>query len=466
MSVVMFIIFLLTDIGMVGIFAFIYSGKEQYSEGMILGVHIPKTEINHEEVQGLGEKYKKSLKKFNCWNLILGTLVCVLFFWKITLAIIIWLIWLIVYLAVGEVLIYASHRQMYDIKMKHNWIVEGNTHIVHIDTVVSSMTEKLPISHVWSLSAVLFLVISLCLPQMREYFGTTPVQWSFPGGVLLIMILFWGLHLWFLHRKNIVYSADSSINMVMNRLEKRTWSVILLTVNYLNLLSWGYLTIKIMRNQWLYDADYWIYIALQIIPVFVIVIGIVYMQKRRKEVLSMDVEPIIVDDDEYWKNGWYYNVNDSHLWVQDRMCSTNYSMNMAKSAAKTIAVGTVVFLTATIVAVFALMLIMENAQITFLMDEDQVTIDAMMYDTHFNVSEIESVKLLDKMPEDDFSRTNGADTEKYLIGHFEGKETGKCMMYLYRDYNPILAIKLPDETIYINSKEENKVQEWYQKLLE
>jgi len=466
MSILLFFIFLITDLSMIGAFAFVYSGKERYEGGMILGVHIPTTEINHEDVLNQGKIYKKSLKKFNLWNLFLGTFICSLSFWNCTYFMIIWMIWLLGYLAWGMGLIYGSHRKLYDIKMKNNWIIEGNTHMIHIDTVLSSMSDKLPVSHWWSFGAVLFTGALLFLPQLKEYFGTNILQWILPGVVLFIAILFWGLHLWFSHRKNIVYSLDSSINLAMNRVEKRTWSVILLSANYLNLLSWSYLTIKIIINHWLYFSDYCIYIVLQNIPAFVIVIGFIYMQKKRKKVLAMDTAAIIVDDDEYWKNGWYNNPNDTNLLVQDRLCSTNYSMNMAKPAAKVISVVTAVLVTAITVGIFSVIFWFDNAEIVVKMDENQVTINAAIYNTDFNVSDIQSIKILQKMPEDDFTRTNGGATEKYLIGHFKGKETGKCMLYLYRDYVPILEIKLTDETIYLNSKNKNDVQGWYQKLID
>ena len=134
--------------------------------------------------------------------------------------------------------------------------------------------------------------------------------------------------------------------------------------------------------------------------------------------------------------------------------------------AKVITVGTAVFLTIMMVGVFSLLISLENAKISVLMDGNQVTIDAAMYDTNFKESEIQSVRILEKMPEDDFTRTNGGATEKYLIGDFEGKETGKCMMYLYRDYTPILEIRLTDKIIYVNSRKQEEVQEWYRTLIE
>lgn len=464
MAIIMFIIFLLTDLSMVGIFAFVYSGKEEYSEGMILGVHIPKEEIENEEVRYQANQYKRLLKKYNLWNFLFGTLVCFLCFLNFIAFIVLWMIWLFEYIIAGSALIMRAHRKMYDIKMKHNWVIEGNTHMIHIDTTVCAMSEKLPISHWFNLPAIACISVTLLIPQVRIYFGSNQIQWIFPATVLFTGILFWVLHLWILHRKNVVYSNDSSVNLAMNRMEKRTFSIFMLSSNYLNLLGWGYLSIMIVLKHWLYSADYWIYIILQMIPAFVMVFGVIYMHKKRKEVFAMDSEPLIVDDDEYWKNGWYNNPNDSHLWVQDRMCSTNYSMNMAKPAAKITTMLGAVFTVIVIVATMAILICFDNANITFQMHQNQVKIDAAIYHTQFERNEIKSVTILKQMPEDDFARTNGGDTDKYLIGHFTGKRTGKCMMYLYRGYYPILKIKLTDKTIYINSKINTDVKEWYQKL--
>mgnify|MGYP000034318842 FL=1 len=50
--------------------------------------------------------------------------------------------------------------------------------------------------------------------------------------------------------------------------------------------------------------------------------------------LKADTQPVFVDDDDYWKTGFYYNPNDPHLFVPDRLCSTNYSLNYARTGAK------------------------------------------------------------------------------------------------------------------------------------
>ena len=60
----MLIIFLITDISMVGIFAGVYGNIANYREGMLMGVHIPKSELEHPDVKELLQLYKKRNRQF------------------------------------------------------------------------------------------------------------------------------------------------------------------------------------------------------------------------------------------------------------------------------------------------------------------------------------------------------------------------------------------------------------------
>ena len=41
-----------------------------------------------------------------------------------------------------------------------------------------------------------------------------------------------------------------------------------------------------------------------------------------------------MDDDYYWRNGWYDNPGDPRLFVQDRFNSMNYTTNVGKPAGR------------------------------------------------------------------------------------------------------------------------------------
>ena len=79
--------------------------------------------------------------------------------------------------------------------------------------------------------------------------------------------------------------------------------------------------------------------------------------------------------------------------------------------------------------------------------------------------DIQSVTLLEALPEDDYVRTNGLDDGRRLIGHFRGRETGPCEMYLYTAASPLLAVETGEGTLYFNSQDPAQTQTWYADLL-
>ena len=79
--------------------------------------------------------------------------------------------------------------------------------------------------------------------------------------------------------------------------------------------------------------------------------------------------------------------------------------------------------------------------------------------------DIRSVTLLEALPEDDYVRTNGLDDGRRLIGHFRGRATGPCEMYLYTAASPLLAVETGEGTLYFNSQDPAQTQTWYADLL-
>ena len=93
-----------------------------------------------------------------------------------------------------------------------------------------------------------------------------------------------------------------------------------------------------------------------------------------------------------------------------------------------------------------------------------VEVTAGMYNISFSRDDILEAELLDSLPEEPLRRTNGAATNDYLLGKFYGNQTGECRLYIYRNVRPILAIRLPEYTVFINSKTQGEVEAWYDSL--
>lgn len=465
MEIVMFILFLMLDLITVLVCKFAYGDKDKYVNGMLMGVHIPSNEVTNPEVREICEKNRKNWKKFHWISFITGGAICIICFWRFELFMIIWLVWLFTYIVGIDALVLIPHRRMYQLKLKNHWVNEKSKHIICIDTEVSALSNKIVYNWKWHLPImVIFLGTGIWMFKDAEWFMKKSSGWIVYIIVWMVAFIMLFLHLWITYKQNVVYSQNTKINFAVNRLVKRMWSIALLTVNWINGISWCYLIIRIIQNEWLGGGDYGVYIFLHTIGILGFVIPILYMHKKKQELLTDNTEPIYIDDDEYWKNGWYSNPNDPHILVQDRMSSTNFAFNMAHRSVKIICSVLAVATVAVVIWVVTLLLSLMNLEVIFEINQNEVYLQALNYECKFSISEIEEVAVIQNMPDENFIRTNGASTDENNVGHFKGKETGNCMMFLYREYAPILKITLADQIVFVNSEKPGEVQEWYREL--
>lgn len=465
MDIAMFMIFILMDLIVVLVCRAAYGKKHEYREGMLFGVHIPRDALETEEISELTDKYRRRWILFQTLNLLAGTGVCFICFLSFALFMTIWLIWLIQYVAGMMYLVYHPHRVLYRIKMKNGWVRESGRRIVRIDTGVSARSQKMMFSWKWHLLSA--AIILLCLPVLflKDRDGDMAAVVILAVG-LMEVFLFLGIHVLVGRRPNIVYSQDSGVNYLVNMLSKRAWGIGLIVSGFLSAASIIYMTIRTVCGDWLNEIDFFVYIVLQLFIAFALLFPILRIRGRRADILAADQSSLEVDDDEYWKNGWYSNPDDPHLFVMDRMNDMQFTMNMARPAAKAIVAVTAAAVVALLLFVAAVILNFENAEVTFVRENDTITIEAAGYDCKFAVDEVESAELIGRLPDDRYIRTNGGSTDRYDFGYYRGKQTGKCMMFLYSGYQPILKIQLNDLTVFVNSKSSGEVEEWYRQLKE
>lgn len=180
------------------------------------------------------------------------------------------------------------------------------------------------------------------------------------------------------------------------------------------------------------------------------------------KLLHLTTEPIYVDEDEHWINGYYYNPSDPRRMV-DKRVGAGMTSNLAKSG-KAAGIGAV-FLTLMLVGMFVLFLRMDFATFHMEVTDSRVSIDAPFYSYDFTIADIQNVTLTEALPTKGI-RTNGAAMEDYLLGNFRYDEYGKVKMYVYRGYPPYLVITLPGQTVIYNSKSEQETKAFYEDLLE
>lgn len=459
-----FVIFLFCDLLMAGVFFAVYGRKPVYEEGMLLGVHLPREAAQGEEVTALTTAYRRRTRRFYLVNLLLGVAVCLVAFWRFSPFLILWCLWLVEFVAGAQWLLLGTHRKLYDLKMARGWVVGEPATLAAADTRASTQRRGQGPGLAWHLLPCGLVLTTLLLPGVRDFLLTQGSGWGLLGSGLAISLTLWALHGVLSRRGNKVYSQDTAVNQAVNRLERQVWGWTLLLCSLFNAAACWSAAWWMARAHWVGSAAYGIYLILELIPVAILTAGLLWMTRKRRQLLAGDPVPLVVDDDIYWRKGWYENPNDPHWLVQDRLVPCNYSMNMAKPGAWGGTIALLAGVGVLMVGLCVLFLWADFGGSSVVIAPDRVAVSAFLYDTEVDPQDIQSVTLLEDLPEDSYVRTNGLDDGRRLIGHFRGRESGPCEMYLHTAASPILAVETGDFTLYFNSEDPAETEAWYQAL--
>ena len=139
----MFCVFAVTDLVIIGIFYAVYGTKRKYSEGMLLGVHLPQSAADSAEVKAFMARYGRNTKIFYVANTLISTAVCGFCFWYFSVFIIVWSVWLLEFCIGAMVLLYGTHRKLYDMKVEKGWVGSSGSRIMAVDTKAAAQSGRM-----------------------------------------------------------------------------------------------------------------------------------------------------------------------------------------------------------------------------------------------------------------------------------------------------------------------------------
>lgn len=461
----MAIVFGLMDLFLVAITYGVYGGKTKYYEGMILGVHMEEQYAKGTTVTAFIQDYKKKLKRFYVWNLIVGILLCGLCFWYFSIFMIAWCVWLIEFMAGSLYLIYRNHRRLYDMKVAYGWGSEESGQMMMVDTRLSSGSGQAALPLWLHLLTLAVLAAPFVTEKVRAGIKDIPGMGAIFGAGIAVWVTFLFCAWIFRRQRNRVYSEDSQINRRLNDLEKRYWSAGFLTESICNDIATLYLIYAGVKNGWISNVDMVIYTVILFLAVVGIFVGYWYLRKVKQAILQMDKTPLFVDDDYYWRNGWYSNPDDSRLFIQDRFNGMNYTTNLGRPVGRCMVGGVLAGTMILLVWVCIMMLRMDFVPVYLADSGSSFKITSGYTNTEIKKEDIKSVKLLKNgLPKEHFSKTNGSADEKQLLGKFDGAESEKCRMYVWLEQSEVIQIKTKKYTVFMNNKDKDQTTAWYEQL--
>ena len=432
MKIAMFMLFFVCNMFTVLIMRFAYESNYRYNNGMLIGVHIPGDHVNDDDVTRLMTRFKKSMKYFQNINAVLSIAICFLNFVNIIIFVIMYTIWILVFVFGIMYIQLSAHRKMYLLKVQNGWFVESQKQKVFMIPFYS-WTDRAYFS--------MIIVFAIC--------------------TVIVSVFGFVFHIYMNRRQNQAYSLNSDINNIVNLTMKKYIASAMLVMSLLNFVAWITFVLMCIIQDTVGDLSFWMYIILQLLSGCTLTVILILARNRKNEMLKADTQPVFVDDDDFWKTGFYYNPNDPHLFVPDRLCSTNYSLNYARTGAKIFTGSITAVILGLLIWTTIVLIPYIHVTIDIRTTDSTVNVSSCGYTSRINIDDITEITLMDSLPDDHFFKYNGGATESYLVGKFKGNTYGKCSLYIFKDVSPVLMIKTADQTVFINSKKDGEIVTLY-----
>lgn len=465
LGIVMAIMMLVTNLFVILVVRLTMVSNFDYKAGMYLGVHIPADKKEDAEVTSVVNKTKKQFNVFNNVNMVLSVAICGICVVDMIIFVFVYILWIIIYIVGIQLVIIIGHRKIYDIKLKNGWLIEAQKK-VYIDTRLSSSVKNPSISmrYHWifiGLTVVLYIPVvivrhsDMLFRDMSIYFIVS----------IIVAVALYIFNIYVNSSERTVYSENSDVNITMNQIYKKYVSLGLVIMSLFNTVAFSYIVAEYMLHGILYGGDVIVYTIVDLIGSIIMLASFVVARRKRTEVLAADDTPLYVDDDEYWKYGFYYNPNDRHIIVKNRMYDMNYAFNYASRGTQILVALLTVIITASIIFTVAALIPFINIKMDVYIADDTFMAEGGDYKCSINIGDIQEVQLFDEMPKDNFTRTNGGSTDEYDVGNYKGRTYGRCMLFIWDSYSPVLMIKSSNKTVFVNSKEDGYIRQMYDELV-
>lgn len=428
------------------------------NKNTILGVTLPYHILENKDVMEIVKGYKKSYFVLILIFIILS-LPMLIFKNYPSFTMIYTFTWIILLLCLNNKTYIKHFKALYSLKRKNDWFLE-NKQVITVDTEVSRIKNKMPVSWLWFIPSFIVCIIPFIITITVENNPNASEIFLSLLSVPAIALFYW-LYRLYSSEKTLVYSEKTEVNLACNFIHKRLWSlcwvVIAAVTSVLHLLQ--YLNLQGKDNYSL-PITLFLYILIFLVCVFYTYNKILSTQNRLLEA-SLDV--IYTDDDEFWTRGYYYNPNDRRTMVEKRI-GYGFTCNMATLKGKCLTFGILVPVAVLILFLSIVFVRMDTGSFNLFINGSTVKIEAPLYSFSFDINEIQEVNKIDILPKG--ARTNGAATEVYNLGNFNLNGYGNSRMYVYKENPPFIIVKLKDIYLFINGKTKETTDKYYKTLIE
>ena len=235
--------------------------------------------------------------------------------------------------------------------------------------------------------------------------------------------------------------ADQTLTAALTRVRRYNWTKCWLLMSYL--------TAAYSLAVWSTGSSmgwYLVWTGLYTVGLLVASLQTEFAARRAQRRLTLGrTEMPLVDEDDYWIWGmFYYNPNNTHLMVNERV-GMGMSMNLARPAAKWL-----MGITAALVLLLPLLGVWLMAEeflpIEWTLEDGTLTVSQALTTYRVDLDQVTGAELLEELPP--CRRVAGTGLENLLKGGFTVEGYGSAKFCLNPKEPPFLVLETADQTYF------------------
>ena len=422
---------------------FMLRNEARFKKNIVVGVTFPKEGREDSEVTRVLSKFKRGMALI-CIGLVIAAVPC-MFIGRFEVQYTVWLIWIDFVIVLPYVYYGVCNKKLKEIKRKRGWLRQS-------DSVAEIKVAAVPVK--W-LSPWLF-ILPFALSLIPVIFDSD--MWIMYVIDAVMMLLCWFGYRYLYRNKAEAVDDNVEITEMLTRVRRYNWGKCWLWC------AWFLAALN--AGIWLLQDFVWPLMAVIFIITCALctaVISVEFKTRKVQEKLTKDSgAEYYVDEDDKWILGiFYYDKNDSHLIVNNRI-GMNSTCNLARPAGKVM----IAFLAAMLIAmplIGVYLMKAEETPVTVRMDASSV--EAVHMGTHYIVEleDIVDVQLLEQKPE--IKRVVGTDMDSVQKGQYRG-DIGRVTACFDPRVGPYILITTKDNGLYLFGGSDGKTGEVYAEIIE
>ncbi|MDR0323892.1 MAG: hypothetical protein LBI12_05540 [Treponema sp.] len=432
------------------IFYFMLLNNLKPKKNIILGVTLPHNAHDAPETKEICNLFKKRLN-----IIMLGLLLLLIppFFLNFMGLTMVWFMTWILLAIAAFMAVFAKYRtKLMALKREKNWNSAAAGRAL-VDIKAATLVQK-------KINSLLFLppVIAGLAITLFSFVNANEFDFVYLYVIFTsITVIFWLCYYLIFRLRTEVVDENVSVNVALTCMRRHNWGKFFLFASWLTgilvFFIWiindsltGYLTVTLAYSL--------LMLALGIYTEFATRIA-------QQKLTAANTGDLYLDEDDYWLLGLvYYNPNDTHLFVNDRV-GINVSVNLAKTAGKVImALSVLALLALPFLGVW--MWKEEITPVKLILNENALTVRHTKDQYVVPLSSIKSVDLLETLPS--MIRVGGMGLENLNKGNFRVEGYGTSRVCIRINEPPFIVIKTNDNIYIINDADSNVTKEIYTKL--